>query len=260
MGGILSSMNQTQVFIPSRKRPFNVERMRSFFDDAIWWVHESESEDYIKAGVPESLLKLHQDRNLFAVAVNGIMDYATSEGLDALAIADDDLEDVWSVPSERKLHPSEVPVIVDNMRQLLEDLDLCMGAFSHEQAVRAWGTNHGNTFRVISCIRGLWVYRGKGLASRRYRTDLAMVPSLDLSLRALEEDRAVLADKRFLVNLGKTFNNPGGMTGLISEKEQKAAVELYRELWGGAVEHHSTGITMELGSGLRRQNPRAPTL
>ena len=246
--------------IPSRKRPFNVARMRTFFPDAAWWVNELEADTYLKAGVPEQLLWRHTCPQTYASVANGLMDEAVRRDEDCITIADDDIEDVWCVPSNRKLAPDEVRVIVDNMQQLLVDLDLVAGSFCYQQSVRAFGGNHAQPFRFMPVIHGLWVLRGTGLAGRRYRLDMGVSPDLDWSLRALLEDRVMLADERYVINLGKTFNNPGGNTGLISSTQQDAAIKRHADVWGGAIQLDPRGLTASFNSRMRRRNPRAPRL
>ena len=261
---------ETLTVIPSRKRPFNVARMRTFFPDAIWWVNELEADTYLEAGVPERLLWRHTIPDGIVRVFNGLMDEVERSGAESFVFADDDLQSVRVVETSRKLEPVEVRALFDNLLQLLIDLDLTAAKVSSS----AIGARYGLTdlFRTTDVIHGLWVGRGPAVM-RRYRKAMGGIATdLDWSLQAYMEDRVTITDCRFWFDTGVNFSNLGGNTGLVTREQERAAIIDGRKLWGGALKlprRRVKGVVVELAEDevkglamntIQRRNPRASRL
>ena len=239
--------------------------MRTFFPDAIWWVNELEADTYLEAGVPERLLLRHDAPTGYASVVNRLLDVMVDRGVESMTIADDDVTNVWCVPSDRDLAPDEIRTAVDNLRQVVIDLDLSTGTFSHRVHDRIYGGSLSSLF-AFNCpiLGGIWILRGIGLARRRYRAEFGVGVDVDWALQMFMEERVCISDMRFIVHCGYVLSNPGGNTGLTSPAEEARAQQLFRDVWGEGIQDGSSGSVTKLvyrvSTNVRRSNPRAPTL
>ena len=249
--------------IPSRKRPFNVARMRWFFPDAVWWVHEREADTYLEAGVKDQQLWRHTAPKGFAPVVNALLEEVDRRSIDLVTISDDDLREVWCVPSSRVLEPVEIRAMLDNLGQLLVDLDLTIAKVCHDAIAKRWPPNYNRPFRFVEITPQLLVLHGRGI--KNWRPDLSMGfgCDVDAALRTLMDERVLICDDRFInINPGM-YTAPGGNTGTYSPTHRESGNEKMLAKWSGAIKPMTWGTGQGIAPNLsliRRSNPRAPRL
>ena len=259
------SPNETQagyrIVVPSRKRPFNMERIQTLFPTASICVDEREEETYLEY-VDQSKLILHPAFDGYDRVMNWMFENIECDTL--VEIDDDVTHAVANFPKKRRIsRPDDLLQIVENSYQAIVDLDLTCFCFCRTMNFMAVDMIN----EPIAAVSDVCVCMGVRKAAKARRFEVAAFGAradIDWSLRTLLEDRAVYCDRRFYFANGRTFSGRGGIVGLVSDEAFDGLTKTLKERWGSYLCTEPPGYARKRGRSVavmslrvNRKNPAA---
>ena len=214
------------VVVRSRNRTEKMAHIQTLLPTALICVGEDEKEAYLKE-VNEDKLWLHPTFDNNSVKREWIYNNCPAE---TVVLIDDDLRDIKCVVGRyvRVIKdPGAILQIILNGRNLARDLGVSL--FSWGRMPNPMHFRPHAPFSLTGPCFG-----AVGMVGRKIKVDTRFRDrgDIDLTMRAIMEDRFVIHDRRFYWDFGPTGYGRGGLRMVTGHDDHDEATEMLKARWG----------------------------